>query len=74
MKSMQPQDNVQNEAHVRAATPQQQPAARPVGREAMYQQYFAAPSSPTESPSHFIQQVDGFGVQVFAQASCFAAR
>jgi hypothetical protein len=40
----------------------------------LYRQYFVEHASNAPAPNAFIQQVDGYGVQVFAQASSFAVR
>lgn len=42
-------------------------------RTRLYQQYFSQPSR-AEKPNAFIEQVNGYGVQVFAQASSFVSR
>jgi hypothetical protein len=48
------------------------PAANPSvsEREAQYRSLFVTTKQPA-APSGFIPQVDGYGVQVFAQASSF---
>lgn len=43
-------------------------------RASLYTQYFVTQSHRAEKPSEFIQQVNGYGVQVFAQASSFNTR
>lgn len=43
-------------------------------RVRLYQQYFAPQTARVEKPAEFIQQVNGYGVQVFAQASSFQSR
>ena len=49
-------------------------ALNEVNRVNLYRQYFVEHASNTPAPNAFIQQVDGYGVQVFAQASSFAVR
>ncbi len=49
-------------------------ALNEVDRVNLYRQYFVEHASNTPAPNAFIQQVDGYGVQVFAQASSFAVR
>lgn len=49
-------------------------ALNEVDRVNLYRQYFVEHASHTSAPNAFIQQVDGYGVQVFAQASSFAVR
>jgi len=45
-----------------------------LNRVDLYRQYFAEQAPRTSAPSAFIHQVDGYGVQLFAQASSFASR
>jgi len=40
-------------------------------RASLYNQYFVSQVARNVKPSEFIQQVNGYGVQVFAQASSF---
>lgn len=40
-------------------------------RASLYHQYFIPQIARVEKPADFIQQVNGYGVQVFAQASSF---
>lgn len=47
--------------------------ARQRGRQALYVQHFS-PQVRVNPPAGFIKQVNGYGVQVFSQASSFAAR
>lgn len=44
------------------------------GREALYSQHFFPQVSHVTPPAAFIEQVNGYGVQVFSQASSFTAR
>ena len=51
-----------------------EPALNEIDRVNLYRQYFVEHASKAPAPNAFIQQVDGYGVQVFAQASSFAVR
>ena len=42
-------------------------------RETMYCQHFIPQVSRVKPPAGFIEQVNGYGVQVFSQASSFTA-
>lgn len=44
------------------------------GREMLYSQHFFTQVSHVTPPAGFIEQVNGYGVQVFSQASSFTAR
>ena len=43
------------------------------GRETMYCQHFTPQVGHVKPPTGFIEQVNGYGVQVFSQASSFTA-
>lgn len=43
-------------------------------REDLYRQYFAAQAQQAQRPAGFIEQVNGFGVQLFSQATSFGNR
>lgn len=43
-------------------------------RESLYQQHFVSQVAQSNPSTVFFQQVDGFGVRVFAQASSFHLR
>lgn len=49
-------------------------APAPSSRAELYRQYFSEHSPNTSSLGGFIHQVDGYGVQLFTQASSFTAR
>jgi hypothetical protein len=53
---------------------QKQTNDQPSDREALYFQHFSSQIHQATSPAGFIQQVTGYGVQVFSQASSFTAR
>ncbi len=53
---------------------QPEPASPQSGREALYSQHFFSRVSHVTPPAGFIEQVNGYGVQVFSQASSFTAR
>jgi hypothetical protein len=59
---------VQQQKGVTQGTPQ------PSQREELYKQYFAAQAQQAQRPAGFIEQVNGFGVQLFSQASSFGKR
>jgi len=43
-------------------------------REVLYNRHFSTHLNRTEKPAGFIEQVNGYGVQVFAQATSFTYR
>lgn len=45
-----------------------------LNRVDLYRQYFAEHAARSPAPGAFMHQVDGYGVQLFAQASSFASR
>jgi hypothetical protein len=49
-------------------------APQPSAREELYKQHFAAQAQQAQRPAGFIEQVNGFGVQLFSQASLFGKR
>lgn len=44
------------------------------GREGLYHQHFITQVERVSSPAVFIEQVNGYGVQVFAQMSSFTQK
>ncbi|MDR6890868.1 hypothetical protein J2X67_005414 [Variovorax sp. 3319] len=57
-----------------SATPQNAGAPQPSRREELYRVHFQVPSQQTQRPAEFIEQVNGYGVQMFSQASVFVRR
>lgn len=43
-------------------------------REELYKQHFTVQAQQAQRPVGFIEQVNGYGVQVFSQASSFGKR
>lgn len=45
-----------------------------VGRAELYRQHFVTQIDKVSAPAFFIEQVNGYGVKVFAQTSSFAQK